>query len=115
MKHKEIKLTPTPFILKVFYGTPEELDSKIKKEYKGSYDLGDIFKNYEAFVDEIKVDGYPEIIMCLTRITPGLVAHESLHVIFYLNRLIGMKYTFESQEMMAYTIQYLVDEIMKLK
>lgn len=115
IKYKRIKLIPTPFILKVLYGTPDEIEYKLNSVYRGKYDVDDVFKTSDAFVDKVEVGGYPEIIMCLTRLTPGLVSHESEHVIYLMNELIGNEFTKQSQELHSYYLQYLVDEIMKLK
>ena len=116
MKYKEILLIPTPFTLKVFYGSKDAISKRVKKDFKG-YEIGNIFDKYGGFVDRVEADGYPIIIMCLLEgsFTPGIIAHESEHVIYYKNELIGNKYNYESQEMHAYYIQWLVDEIWKMK
>ena len=46
---------------------------------------------------------------------PGIVAHESFHAIVYLFKKIGIEYCYESEEAYAYTLEYLTNQILKIK
>ena len=46
---------------------------------------------------------------------PGIVAHEAFHAIVYLFEKIGIEYAYESEEAYAYTLEYLTNQILKIK
>jgi hypothetical protein len=46
---------------------------------------------------------------------PGIVAHEAFHAVVFLFKKIGIEYCYKSEEAYAYTLEYLVNEILKLK
>lgn len=45
----------------------------------------------------------------------GIVAHESLHAVVYLFKKIGIEFSYESEEAYAYTLEYLTNQILKIK
>ena len=45
----------------------------------------------------------------------GIIAHESFHAINYLFDKIGIEYSYQSEEAYAYTLEYLVNQINKIK
>jgi hypothetical protein len=46
---------------------------------------------------------------------PGIVAHEAFHAIVYLFEKIGIEYAYQSEEAYAYTLEYLTNQILKIK
>ena len=46
---------------------------------------------------------------------PGIVAHEAFHAIVYLFDKIGIEYAYESEEAYAYALEYLTNQILKIK
>lgn len=46
---------------------------------------------------------------------PGIVAHEAFHAIVFLFKKIGIQYCYESEEAYAYTLEYLTNQILKIK
>jgi hypothetical protein len=46
---------------------------------------------------------------------PGIVAHEAFHAIVYLFEKIGIEFAYESEEAYAYTLEYLTNQILKIK
>lgn len=46
---------------------------------------------------------------------PGIVAHEAFHAIVYLFEKIGIEYAYESEEAYAYALEYLTNQILKIK
>ncbi len=46
---------------------------------------------------------------------PGIVAHEAFHAIVYLFEKIGIEYAYESEEAYAYSLEYLTNQILKIK
>lgn len=46
---------------------------------------------------------------------PGIVAHEAFHAIVFLFKKIGIEYAYESEEAYAYTLEYLTNQILKIK
>lgn len=45
----------------------------------------------------------------------GIVAHEALHAVVYLFKKIGIEFAYESEEAYAYTLEYLTNQILKIK
>lgn len=45
----------------------------------------------------------------------GIVAHESLHAVVFLFKKIGIDFAYESEEAYAYTLEYLTNQILKIK
>jgi hypothetical protein len=46
---------------------------------------------------------------------PGIVAHEAFHAIVYLFEKIGIEYAYQSEEAYAYSLEYLTNQILKIK
>jgi len=46
---------------------------------------------------------------------PGIVAHEAFHAVIFLLEKIGMKFSSDSEEAYAYLIEYLTNQILKIK
>lgn len=46
---------------------------------------------------------------------PGIVAHEALHAVVFLFKKIGISFCYESEEAYAYTLEYLTNQILKIK
>lgn len=46
---------------------------------------------------------------------PGIVAHEAFHAIVYLFEKIGIEFAYESEEAYAYALEYLTNQILKIK
>jgi len=46
---------------------------------------------------------------------PGIVAHEAFHAIVYLFEKIGIDFAYESEEAYAYSLEYLTNQILKIK
>lgn len=45
----------------------------------------------------------------------GIVAHEALHAVVFLFKKIGIDFAYESEEAYAYTLEYLTNQILKIK
>lgn len=45
----------------------------------------------------------------------GIVAHEAFRVIVFLFKKLGIQYCYESEEAYAYALEYLTNEILKIK
>jgi len=46
---------------------------------------------------------------------PGIVAHEAFHAIVFLFKKIGISFCYESEEAYTYALEYLTNEILKIK
>jgi hypothetical protein len=46
---------------------------------------------------------------------PGIVAHEAFHAVVFLFKKIGIDFVYESEEAYAYTLEYLTNQILKIK
>lgn len=45
----------------------------------------------------------------------GIVAHEAFHAVVFLFKKIGIEFCYESEEAYAYTLEYLTNQILKIK
>jgi len=45
----------------------------------------------------------------------GIVAHEAFHAVVFLFKKIGIDFVYESEEAYAYTLEYLTNQILKIK
>ena len=113
LKHKIIDLLPTDIQLEVFIGDKKEIVKKMKGECgkKKSY-----WK--EVVGDAPCVDMSPKgnhIYMFLTDFDAQTIVHESVHVSWYLDDIVGLNLNYDSQETQAYMVDYVFGEIMKMK
>lgn len=46
---------------------------------------------------------------------PGIVAHEAFHAIVFLFKKIGIQFCYESEEAYTYALEYLINQILKIK
>lgn len=46
---------------------------------------------------------------------PGIVAHEAFHAIVFLFKKIGIEFCYESEEAYTYALEYLTNQILKIK
>lgn len=46
---------------------------------------------------------------------PGIVAHEAFHAIVFLFKKIGISFCYESEEAYTYALEYLTNQILKIK
>jgi hypothetical protein len=46
---------------------------------------------------------------------PGIVAHEAFHAIVFLFKKLGIQFCYESEEAYTYALEYLTNEILKIK
>ena len=45
----------------------------------------------------------------------GIVAHESFHAVVFLFKKIGIEFCYESEEAYTYLLEYLINQILKIK
>jgi hypothetical protein len=46
---------------------------------------------------------------------PGIIAHEAFHAVVFLFKKIGISFCYESEEAYTYALEYLTNEILKIK
>lgn len=46
---------------------------------------------------------------------PGIVAHEAFHAVVFLFKKIGIQFCYESEEAYTYALEYLTNQILKIK
>ena len=114
--YKEITLTPTDFTLQVFISkdfntTVSALNKKIEKyDWRKFFD----FDSSGFFVKYITEKNKVRFVICLYGFKYQSVAHEAVHVTWELARIVGFNLS-EDEELQAYYVGYIVDEIMKMK
>ena len=114
--YKKIKLSPTNYSLQVFVckdvsHTIATLNRKIEKY---DWDKWFLFDTNGFFVKYITKNNRIRLIMCLYDFSHKEIAHEAVHVTWELARLVEFKYK-KDEELQAYYVGYIVDEIMKMK
>lgn len=112
MKHKEIKLYPTQWMLDVWICDDlYELADSFADCYGLSADYyQDALTPNQVCI--IKKSGVERIVMNIADATPSILAHELIHVIFKLSELSHVEICSDSQEWVAQMITYLWDEIL---
>lgn len=102
------------------------VDVYIAKDYDKLYDkllrkYGETLKFWQDILDrnptvflyeDDKVESY--IICCLSDFELNVVIHESVHISWYLAEKVGFSYE-RDHEIQAYYIEYIVEEILKMK
>ena len=105
----KINLPPTNFNLII--ASPVSYGVQLAEEYgyiSDSYSVG------EARGITFYRRSYSTIIIALDEdATPGLIAHESLHVLNWLYKAIGQKTNINSDELDALLLEYIVDNVYK--
>jgi hypothetical protein len=62
-----------------------------------------------------EVKGSEHIVCIINVFRKGIIAHEIIHILFYLNEITGVQINTTSDEWSAYMVEYLLNEIMDLK
>ena len=117
-KHKTIKLGYFPIWLEVFVGgTLQEVPAKVKKlkiDIPGGLEewanetsccRGRTFMHYDTRT----------AIMWLYKKDVPVIAHEAVHIAFFVNEKLGGIFNPESQESCCYLVEHIVREIMEMK
>ena len=101
MKKRTIKLIPFHAELNILQGKKEEIEKKYNR----------VFHNHDAvtFWDDEKSDIY----VWFEKSTPGIVAHESLHVVNITLGWSGVVADYENDETQAYLLGYVVNRIIE--
>jgi hypothetical protein len=95
--------------------TDEDLYEEIK-ENTSKKDFDKYMANQKAIATTHKLRTGCIIIRFKDNIdNPGIVAHEAFHAIVFLFKKIGIDFAYESEEAYAYTLEYLTNQILKIK
>jgi hypothetical protein len=118
IKFKTIQLLPTHFECDVWV---TDISPEIKNLFKKRYGLRkkDIISTnenecsivYSSNKSELK--GEIRILLILNKLEPGLIVHESYHILKHLCKLTGVTTDYHSQEWSAYFLEYIFNEIAK--
>lgn len=113
MKHKVFTLYPTDICLEVFIGKRKQMvkslcedKSRTKSEWKEM--VGDT---------SCVVSDDNHIYMFLQKGMDDLstIAHESVHVSWFLADIVGFEFDVDHQEMQAYYVDYVFGKVLELK
>lgn len=106
-----IKLIPTDISLYVLVGDRKKFPKKLKTIFgdKKSYWKSIIGDSNEALI----LDN--DIFIFLEELDPQVVVHETVHATWFLDELVDLGFSSESQEVQAYYVDYIFSEIMKMK
>jgi hypothetical protein len=121
MKFKEIPLLPTKFLLDVWIcDNLNELSEAFHVRYGASveYYKGDLHPDavqvIQSTVDS-ECKGSKMIVMNMQELQDTVVLHEVVHVVFKLSKITGIEISYKSQEWVAYFVEYIYEEILKMK
>ncbi len=112
MKHKEIRLYPTQWMLDVW--VCDDLD-ELAKSFAKVY--GASVEHYQDMLSPNQVcwigkpTGERRIVMNIEEANHAIIAHELIHVIFKLSDLSGIEVNQDSQEWVANLMHYLWEEM----
>ena len=118
---KKIPLFPTKFDLDVWVCDDlEELSKSFQIKYGASseYYKDELKPDAVQFLDstvESESGGDRVIVMNMQKIEDSVVVHEIAHVLFKLSDVVGIEVSSKSQEWCAYFMEYVYEEIMKMK
>jgi len=114
MIHKRIALTPTPFFVDVFVSANlaeiEETLSELHGKESGFYRL-----NFKDGQQAMTAETEGNFLMVLPDFSEHVMSHEATHITWMLGDKIGLDWDYQSQELQAYYIDYLVREIKMMK
>jgi hypothetical protein len=99
MKKRSIKLIPFHAELHILQGKREEIEKKYNR----------IFSNHDAVT--FWNDETSDIYVWFENSTPGIIAHEALHVVNMTLMWAGVIADFENDETQAYLLCYVVNRI----
>jgi hypothetical protein len=112
--HKRIPLIPTPFHVDVFVSAEladiEEALSELNGKDSGFYRL-----NFKEGQQAMTAEAEGNFIMVLPDFSEHVISHEATHITWMLGDKIGLDWDYQSQELQAYYIDYLVREIKIMK
>lgn len=117
MKLKTIKLLPTDFYLDVWVGgSVATLAKAFAKRYGASVeyykeDMGINSLSTINTTNESELKGHTRFVMILQRKNNKVIVHEILHLLWHMNKRIGLEMSFESQEWQACMFDYVYAEI----
>jgi hypothetical protein len=117
MKLKTIKLLPTDFCVDVWIGgSISTLAEAFSKRYGASieYYKEDMHINSLSTInssDDSELKGHTRFVMILQKKNNQVIVHEVLHLLWHMNKRIGLEMSFESQEWQACMFDYVFSEI----
>lgn len=113
----DIQLAPTPYTLDVLFGDDiDEISEYIDSNYDFDKEEGDYYKALElrkGFCDEVYDENGMRRILVYVKDKEDLItiAHEVLHVTWYIQYWTGFNFSWDSQEIQAYLLEYIMKEI----
>jgi len=109
--YKAIPLLPTDFTAEILFCPDKEpVTQAMARLYGGSVEYYDT----ELRGDEVNIIesfGTKHIVCILRSKDPYIIAHEAVHITWYLQSMVGFTFSATSQEIQAYYVGYLVREI----
>jgi hypothetical protein len=126
IRFKTLKLLPTFQVLDVWLcNNSVDLAECFVKRYGASleYYKRELHKSrmYSGTVRQItgtqksEIKGNQHIVCIINVFRRGIIAHEIIHILFYLNEDTGVQINTTADEWSAYMMEYLIDEISDLK
>lgn len=113
--YKQIALLPTHFTLDVWICKDKEaLCAAFSKKYS---------KSIEYIREELTPNqmwsftggGYKHLVINVNSLDLGVIVHECTHAMFYLSNLCGIETKYESQEWVAYMMEYIFNQAKDFK
>jgi|APSaa5957512535_1039671.scaffolds.fasta_scaffold04975_4 hypothetical protein len=111
---KIIQLNVFPYDVMVSFGNSVE---EIKKELtKYKVELDEETEGYlkkSGVAHTVKLPNRAVLIYFVEKPTYGVIAHEAFHAVWMILATMGVEPSVESEEVYAYMVEYLVNEILK--
>jgi hypothetical protein len=121
MIFKSIPLLPTKFSLDVWICDDlDELSAAFSVRYGASveYYKGDLRPDAVEVISSTEASesrGDKVIVMNMQKLDAVIVLHEVIHVVFKLSKITGIEICQKSQEWVAYFVEYIYEEILKMR
>jgi hypothetical protein len=112
--YREIKILPSHSMLRVVYSKDR---NNIYKYLKNTYNIDQDSKydNYDGLSTTIESDKEYHHYIFLFEDSPGIIAHEIIHLMYNLSDTAGLEFNKDSQEWQAYLMGYLVKNMLDFK
>jgi len=117
-KSKSIKMIPTSFILDVYVTDDTSTLSEVFELLYGADDdfiaslHPDLCITFDTDADSLR-KGDIAFVIILKDLNPSIVAHETFHLLWHMEEIVGIEVRDESQEWCALFQEYIISKILE--
>lgn len=118
IRFKEIRIYPSDFTLDVYVvDDASKLTDMFEQRYGADEDFiltlhTNLCLSFDTDLDS-ELKGYRVFVIILDKLTPSIVSHELIHLMWQFSERVGAELNTNSQEWQALLTEYLTEEILK--